>query len=109
MNLLTPAEAAARLQVSRRTLARLVARGLPVVRLSARCYRIPETGLQSWIEENTEWASAERVPAAGVSRSSATAGALARRLGAPRKRGKSKPHSAAIITLPASGGRPSEA
>ena len=54
--MLTKRQAAALMQISIRTLDRLVVRGdVPHVRLSRRCVRFPVKALQSWLESRTQF------------------------------------------------------
>ena len=101
--LLTIPDVAAQLKVSTRTVRRLIAGGLKVYHLGPRTVRIHPDDLDRYL-----WACAAK-DGSGGSRSRSAAGGLARRLGPPRTRARSKPASAEIMPFPARGSRPNAA
>lgn len=103
LDLLTLKQTAERLNVSVRTVRRMIADGLRVCYLRPRTPRIHPDDLERYI-----WACAAK-GGSGVSRSRYAAGGLARRLGPPRTHAPSKPASAEIMPFPARGSRPNVA
>ena len=100
MKLLTISAVANQLSVSVRSVRRMIARGLKVYHLGPRTVRIHPEDLERHL-----WACAAKADCGG-SRSRSRAGDLARRLGQPKMRGRSKRKSAEIMPFPARASRP---
>jgi excisionase family DNA binding protein len=97
---LTLSEVADQLNVSVRSVRRMINRGLKVYHLGPRTIRIHQDDINRYL-----WACAAKADSGG-SRSKSRAGDLAQRLGPQKKRGESKPKSAEIMPFPERVSRP---